>query len=172
MAGKSMSLSLPPGLALVPIIAFHSTPVMNFVAYFGIVSLYGKLTSRGVGWINRYPKSADGRIYGTNKNDNAWFGEVQKAGIFALDRVRYPGGYSRRPSMQIGRGLYADGTKPLDDGVVMTKFESYKSEDPITLLKTLEPSLVWRLRNRNCKADSSSLLKTGVVITVDEYFVL
>ncbi|KAH6908727.1 hypothetical protein BKA70DRAFT_1562246 [Coprinopsis sp. MPI-PUGE-AT-0042] len=36
--------------ALVPTVAFHSTPVMNFIDYFGIVILYGSVTELGLGW--------------------------------------------------------------------------------------------------------------------------
>ncbi|KAH6876481.1 hypothetical protein BKA70DRAFT_1128323 [Coprinopsis sp. MPI-PUGE-AT-0042] len=165
-------ITLSTRSALVPIIAFHSTPVMNFVAYFGIVSLYGKLTSRGVGWINRYPKSADGKDLWYHKNDNAWLEKYKKRGYSLWTGSDIPGATPGGHRCGLDEACMLTVRNLFDDGVVVTKFESYKSEDPITLLKTLEPSLVWRLRNRNCKADSSSLLKTGVVITVDEYFVL
>ncbi|KAH6883624.1 hypothetical protein BKA70DRAFT_1125865 [Coprinopsis sp. MPI-PUGE-AT-0042] len=158
--------------ALVPIVAFHSTPVMNFIAYFGIVSLYGNLTSRGVGWINRYPKSADGRHLWYHKNDDVWLEKYEKRGYTLWTGSDIPGATPGGHRCGLDEACTLTLRNLFDDGVIVTKFEDYQSEDPITLLKTLEPSFVWQLRNRNCKAHSSSILKAGVVVTVDEYFVL
>ncbi|KAH6905252.1 hypothetical protein BKA70DRAFT_1226018 [Coprinopsis sp. MPI-PUGE-AT-0042] len=158
--------------ALVPIVAFHSTPVMNFVAYFGIVSLYGNVTSHGVGWINRYPKSANGKHLWYHKNDKVWLEKYEKRGFTLWTGSDIPGVTLGGHRCGLDEACTLTVRNLFDNGVVVTKFESYQSEDSTTLLKTLEPSFVWRLRNRNCKANSSSLLKAGVVITVDEHFLL
>jgi hypothetical protein len=156
--------------ALVPIVAFHSTPVMNFVAYFGIVSLYGDLTSRGLGWVNRYPQSADGKLMWYYKNDHIWREKYEKRGYELWTGSDIPGAGGHLCGVDDACTLTVRNL--FDSGVVVTKFERYQSEDTTTLLKTLEPTFVWRLRNRNCKAHSSSLLKAGVVFTIDECFVL
>jgi hypothetical protein len=154
--------------ALVPIVAFHSTPVMNFIAYFGVVTLYKDLTKRGVGWINRYPRR-DGTGLSYYRNDNCWMEKYEERGYELWTGSDIPG-----PSEEHRCGIDEECTLTVrnlfDNGVEVRRFRRYQSQDPITLLKTLEPCFVWSLRNRNCK--SRSTLKSGIVVTVDDYFVM
>jgi hypothetical protein len=151
---------------------FHSTPVMNFIAYFGIVSLYGDLTSRGVGWVNRYPKSADGKNLWYHKNDDTWLEKYKGRGYKLWTGSDIPGATPGGHQCGVDEACTTTVRNLFDNGVVVTRFEKFQSADPNTLLRSLEPSFVWRLRNRNCKADSTSMLKAGIVATIDEYFVL
>ncbi|KAH6890746.1 hypothetical protein BKA70DRAFT_1234458 [Coprinopsis sp. MPI-PUGE-AT-0042] len=148
--------------ALVPIVAFHSTPVMNFIAYFGIVSLYGNLTSRGVGWINRYPKSADGKHLWYHKKDSIWLEKYQQRGYTLWTGSDIPEVSPEGHRCGVDEVCTLTVRNLFDNGVVVERFQQYQSEDPVTLLRTLEPSFVWRLRNRNCKANSTSILKAGL----------
>ncbi|KAH6907215.1 hypothetical protein BKA70DRAFT_1104944 [Coprinopsis sp. MPI-PUGE-AT-0042] len=154
--------------ALVPIVAFHSTPVMNFIAYFGVVTLYAELTDRGEGWMNRYMK-ADSKELRYYRNDYAWIEKYEERGYALWTGSDIPG-----PSKDHRCGLDEECTLTVrnlfDNGVEVRRFRKYRSQHPTTLLKTLEPCFVWSLRNRNCK--SRSTLKAGIVVTVDEYFVM
>jgi hypothetical protein len=141
---------------------------MNFIAYFGIVTLYGDHTSHGVGWVNRYsrPGSKELLYY---RNDAVWLEKYQERGYQLWAGSDIPG-----PSEDHVCGLDEDCTLTVrnlfDNGVEVRKFRKYQSQDNITLLKTLEPCFAWSLRNRNCK--SRSTLKAGIVVTVDDYFVM
>ncbi|KAH6905470.1 hypothetical protein BKA70DRAFT_1504729 [Coprinopsis sp. MPI-PUGE-AT-0042] len=70
--------------ALVPIVAFHSMPVMNFVTYFGIVSLYGSLTELGLGWVNRDLKSKP-----LSPQDQEWLDKYADRGYLLSGRFKH-----------------------------------------------------------------------------------
>ncbi|KAH6903027.1 hypothetical protein BKA70DRAFT_1111312, partial [Coprinopsis sp. MPI-PUGE-AT-0042] len=156
--------------ALVPIVAFHSTPVMNFVAYFGIVSLYASLTELGMGWVNR-----DLTIKPLSEQDlDGWMAKYAARGYTLFDNSDIPGPYEGHRC-----GLDEECTLTIrhlfDKGVKVTKFPDYQGESDVTLLKTLEPVFTWRLRNRACKSKAEDdgeegWSRKGFVKTIDEFY--
>ncbi|KAH6910072.1 hypothetical protein BKA70DRAFT_1100657 [Coprinopsis sp. MPI-PUGE-AT-0042] len=127
--------------ALPPIVAFHSTPVMNFIAYFGLVSLYGRMTSERIGWVN-----LDGP---PSTRDRKWIAKYEERGyqLLANSAMHY-----NTDSHQCGVHLHCvQSERSLhNSGVRVATFAKHQGEKKSNLLRSLEPVLVWRLKNGNC----------------------
>ncbi|KAH6902206.1 hypothetical protein BKA70DRAFT_1113306 [Coprinopsis sp. MPI-PUGE-AT-0042] len=128
--------------ALPAIISFHSTIAMNFIAYFGMVVLYGEPTSQKVGWQN---------VVGPlSKRDQKWAEKYMRRGFTIFPDSNLP----------ILLGRHTCGTSPIcsqtirslfDDGVHVFKFPVCEAQDTKELLRTLTHRFFWRLNNRVCQ---------------------
>ncbi|KAH6903574.1 hypothetical protein BKA70DRAFT_1110727 [Coprinopsis sp. MPI-PUGE-AT-0042] len=147
--------------ALIPIIDFHSTIVMNFITYFGIVSLYGRPTGNHYGWIN-IPA-------GLTHRDERWLNKYEGRGYLLYSGSDVPGPWvGHRCGVDVNCTVTVRNL--LDDGVVVRKFAKYRGEHQSTLLQSLEPAFVWKLRNTDCFLGNNP--RKGFVHTIDEHFVL
>ncbi|KAH6888991.1 hypothetical protein BKA70DRAFT_1442604 [Coprinopsis sp. MPI-PUGE-AT-0042] len=152
--------------ALVPIVAFHSTPVMNFIAYFGVVSLYGSLTEMGMRWVNRDLTSKPL----SQQDIEGWMRKYADRGYTIYEGSNIPGPYKGH-RCRLDEECTLTIRHLFDDGVRITKFPQYRGEANLTLLKTLEPVFAWQLRNRACKGETNEDGdRRGFVKTVDEYY--
>ncbi|KAH6911259.1 hypothetical protein BKA70DRAFT_1099874 [Coprinopsis sp. MPI-PUGE-AT-0042] len=154
--------------ALVPIVAFHSTPVMNFIAYFGIVSLYGSLTEMGMGWVNRDLTSRP-----LSQEDlEGWMRKYADRGYTIYEGSNIPGPHKGH-RCRLDEECTLTVRHLFDNGVRVTKFPKFRGELDLTLLKTLEPVFVWQSRNRACKEEEEATEdgnRRGFVKTIDEYY--
>ncbi|KAH6879339.1 hypothetical protein BKA70DRAFT_1127310, partial [Coprinopsis sp. MPI-PUGE-AT-0042] len=137
------------------ITAFHSTLLMNFVTYYGVVSLYPELTRRRAGWLNRSQPAT--------RKDSRWIEKYQQRGFRILQDSRLLDKHtcSSSPSCtQTTRSLF-------DEGVAVAKFREFRYVGDITLLKSTERTFVWKGNNNRCRR----LFKDGKgwSITYKEY---
>jgi hypothetical protein len=147
--------------ALPPIVAFHSTPVMNFITYFGLVSLYGKMTSEQVGWMNlKGPPTT---------RDRKWIAKYQEREYRLLSSSA---GNHTSESHQCGVHLAClQSERSLhDSGVLIATLSKYRGERKSNLLQSVEPVLVWRLKNGSCH--ESSVGDRGFVVTKDQHLLI
>ncbi|KAH6910965.1 hypothetical protein BKA70DRAFT_1099687 [Coprinopsis sp. MPI-PUGE-AT-0042] len=124
------------------IIGFHSTLVMNFISYFGIVSLYHEGTAKKQGWYN-----GTGRM---KRRDERWADKYRSRGFHI---------FKNSQDGQDAIGWHKCGSSPrctqtirslFDNGVHVYKFPGYGFRRAAELLETLEPWFVWRLATRTC----------------------
>ncbi|KAH6904074.1 hypothetical protein BKA70DRAFT_1109707 [Coprinopsis sp. MPI-PUGE-AT-0042] len=136
--------------ALMSIVAFHSTVVMNFITYFGLVSLYGDLTRARLGWSN-----LDGNSQ--SKRDQLWMEKYRKRGYHIFDDSSLRGLCphqcgTNHHCTQSERSLH-------DAAVKVVKFSQFRDHESPPLLASLEEVFVWRLKNQRCKPNSTACLK-------------
>ncbi|KAH6867331.1 hypothetical protein BKA70DRAFT_1218608 [Coprinopsis sp. MPI-PUGE-AT-0042] len=141
--------------AVAAVIAFHSTTVMNLLTYFGVVSLYAETTSRRVGWVN-------GK-YGMRNKDVNWMRKYRSRGFRCvqdtLSTTPHKCGQSIRCTQTVRR---------LDDeGVEIATFREYWPMNRRTLLNSIEPVFMWKLRNNRCREPSN--VEDGWVLTDTEF---
>jgi hypothetical protein len=135
MKNNTYTLSSSP---LPAIVGFHSTIVMNFIAYYGVVSLYPELVRRRVGWLN----SAEPAI----RRDHRWIDKYVRRGFRIFGDSRLVGKHicGITPSCsQSTRSLF-------DEGVEIAKFREYRYIGDMTLLKSTERTFVWKGNNNKC----------------------
>ncbi|KAH6888210.1 hypothetical protein BKA70DRAFT_1121905 [Coprinopsis sp. MPI-PUGE-AT-0042] len=147
--------------ALAPIVAFHSTPVMNFITYFGVVSLYGKMTSERIGWMN-----LDGP---PTTRDRKWIAKYQERGyrLFTNSKMHNSADFHQcgvhLHCVQSERSIH-------DSGVLVTTFTTHREQKKTNLLRSIEPVLVWRLKNGNC--DEGVTGERGFVVTKYQHLII
>ncbi|KAH6905913.1 hypothetical protein BKA70DRAFT_1056271, partial [Coprinopsis sp. MPI-PUGE-AT-0042] len=120
-------------LSPLPAIAcFHSTVVMSFIAYYGVVSLYPDLVRRQTGWINRADPAT--------RRDVPWIDKYNQRGYHILGDSRLMEKHECRTSpscTQTIRNLF-------DQGVTVAKFREYRYIGDMTLLKSTERVFIWK----------------------------
>lgn len=123
-------------------IGFHSTLLMNFITYFGIVSLYYEGTIKKQGWFN-----GPGRM---KRRDERWADKYRARGFdILLDSSQGQdsiGWHKCRLSPRCTQTIRS----LLDEGVQVWKFPGYESCKASRLLKKLEPWFIWRLQTKSC----------------------
>ncbi|KAH6869082.1 hypothetical protein BKA70DRAFT_1132064 [Coprinopsis sp. MPI-PUGE-AT-0042] len=141
------------------IIAFHSTLVMGFITYFGIVSLYGEATTQKTGWYN-----GSGRL---TRRDRQWMRKYSERGFSV---------YMNSDEAQDSLGPHicaADMNRNhtirslFDNGVWVHKFEGFTEDSTAELLELLAPWFIWRLQGDQCAQDSEQ--RPGFVTMPGEY---
>ncbi|KAH6890212.1 hypothetical protein BKA70DRAFT_1050875, partial [Coprinopsis sp. MPI-PUGE-AT-0042] len=114
------------------IICFHSTTVMNFITYYGVVNFYLELIRRRVGWFNSAETAS--------RRDIRWIDNYNRRGCRVLGDLRLVGKHvcgSSPSCTQTIRNLF-------DEGVEIAKFREYCYTRDITLLKSTERVFVWK----------------------------
>lgn len=122
--------------ALVPIFSFHSTPVMNFISYYGIFCAYPELTLAYRGIINNTrPPSADLKKRYKKLKDRGF-----SLGKAITDWPAYDGHVcmSSKVCPQTARSLY-------DGGSMFFPFPKIQKEDDHKLIYNGLYSVVWSL---------------------------
>lgn len=134
---------------------------MNFLTYFGIVSLYGNATERKMGWYNGTGETS-------STSDLVWIRKYEARGfkIFGDSReVMEELGEEEEHECGISR-YYTHSTRSLfDDGVYIYKLPKYAYSEHDTLLKGLEDWFVWRLVNPQCWEEDVDGMRSGFVLS-------
>lgn len=131
---------------------------MNVIAYFGIISLYKDFTSRRMGWSNAK--------HGLTVDDTRWIGKYKRRGYRVLQDTAIVGDHecgSMTRCTQTVRRL-------TDKGVGVIRFREFRPIDNKTLIKTLTPMFMWKLRNNRCREKSD--VEDGWALTEREYLKL
>ncbi|KAH6918192.1 hypothetical protein BKA70DRAFT_1246538 [Coprinopsis sp. MPI-PUGE-AT-0042] len=163
---KSMLLSWPRGAPWFPSFKFHSTPAMNFVAYFGIVSLYGPVTELGLGWVNRDLSSE--RL---SPSDMIWVEKYTHGGYTLFDSSNIPGPHkAHRCRLDEERTLTV--RHLFDKGVTVGhKVSKIARRNQPYSPRDARACLAWRLRNKSCKeVDTDVQDGTGFIKSIDEFY--
>jgi hypothetical protein len=144
---------------LIPIVEWNSTIIMNFIAYFGIVCLYPTTTRSRVGWVNLRGDPTP--------RDQKWIDKYTARGYSLYEGSNLPGPWAPH-RCGVDDVCTVTVRNLLDDGVEVLPFKAYGGESHRTLLKTLEPVFVWKLRNTSCVLGKWG--KKGFVRTAEEHY--